>query len=570
MRIGGRRGRATSSPICARSRSTTASRRAGSAEEAERTCATSSTGFDVDVVDIAVGARPGLDAPLAQEFVAAVGGEAAAEVRVDRRRALLARWACPAVNYGPGDPHLAHHDEERVPLAQIEDVERGLRAWLTHALIAAGADRGWKALPARAADRHPLPRRARRDDRLPAPCGRAWRGRLALRTGGDARQLRPRVGRALVLVHRRQRLSDTLPLTDAGEVAENQWAFMPVYPYLAKIVGLPFEPLVWTGAPSWGIGALHRVDRRRATSRACVLYRMLRDAHRCDRGDVGGAVLRRRSARRALPRRATPSRCSCCGCSCRSGCVQRREYGWLYAAHPAHGIHPPGRARLRALPRSVRHLALGRATPRAAADARDRPHRRAGPARGDRRVLVAGDRGRRSPGGRTPTWRPSSHGDAHSVPGDRLHPPSRASSQGAALWFGRIWGLGEVDRLHRAGGIRSRRRRTAAVRAARASGWEWRCGSGWRATSSTCSRCSSRSPACSGCSCPSRRCGARSRCRGRPRIAVGVLAAVPARPVVVDLQHVRARRIRPSGRFRRRVRAAERMPRAGRADYPLS
>jgi len=34
------------------------------------------------------------------------------------------------VNYGPGDPSLAHHDEERVPITQIEAVERGLRAWL--------------------------------------------------------------------------------------------------------------------------------------------------------------------------------------------------------------------------------------------------------------------------------------------------------------------------------------------------------------------------------------------------------------------------------------------------------
>ena len=39
-------------------------------------------------------------------------------------------------------------------------------------------------------------------------------------------------------------------------------------------------------------------------------------------------------------------------------CVMRRRYGWLYAAHPADGLHPPGRARLRAVPRAVRHLAL--------------------------------------------------------------------------------------------------------------------------------------------------------------------------------------------------------------------
>ena len=87
-------------------------------------------GFEVEITDAADGARPGLDAPIAQQFLAAVGAQARPKygwTDVARFSAL----GIPAVNYGPGDPHLAHHDEERVPLAQIEDVERGLRTWLT-------------------------------------------------------------------------------------------------------------------------------------------------------------------------------------------------------------------------------------------------------------------------------------------------------------------------------------------------------------------------------------------------------------------------------------------------------
>jgi succinyl-diaminopimelate desuccinylase len=37
----------------------------------------------------------------------------------------------PAVNYGPGDPEVAHSRGEHVPVAQIIDVESRLRAWLT-------------------------------------------------------------------------------------------------------------------------------------------------------------------------------------------------------------------------------------------------------------------------------------------------------------------------------------------------------------------------------------------------------------------------------------------------------
>ncbi|MEA1262447.1 MULTISPECIES: succinyl-diaminopimelate desuccinylase [unclassified Microbacterium] len=101
-----------------------------SAADAEAHLRAVLAGFDVEITDAAEGARPGLDAEIAKQFVAAVG----AEPRPKYGWTDVARFSAlgiPAVNYGPGDPHLAHHDEERVPLAQIDAVERGLRAWLT-------------------------------------------------------------------------------------------------------------------------------------------------------------------------------------------------------------------------------------------------------------------------------------------------------------------------------------------------------------------------------------------------------------------------------------------------------
>jgi len=84
---------------------------------------------DLHVEDLAEGARPGLDAPIAREFVAAVGGRPMPKygwTDVARFSAL----GVPAVNYGPGDPQRAHTDDEAVPVEQIRSCERGLRAWL--------------------------------------------------------------------------------------------------------------------------------------------------------------------------------------------------------------------------------------------------------------------------------------------------------------------------------------------------------------------------------------------------------------------------------------------------------
>ena len=87
---------------------------------------------EVEIVDLADGARPGLDAPFALGFVRAVGSEPRAKVGwtdVARFSAL----GIPAVNFGPGDPSLAHADDERVPIAQIGQAASSLRRWLTSA-----------------------------------------------------------------------------------------------------------------------------------------------------------------------------------------------------------------------------------------------------------------------------------------------------------------------------------------------------------------------------------------------------------------------------------------------------
>lgn len=86
-------------------------------------------GYDVRVVDCSPGARPGLDRPAARDFVAAVGGQ----VNPKFGWTDVARFTAldvPAVNFGPGDPMLAHSQGEHVPAEHILRCERQLRAWL--------------------------------------------------------------------------------------------------------------------------------------------------------------------------------------------------------------------------------------------------------------------------------------------------------------------------------------------------------------------------------------------------------------------------------------------------------
>ncbi|MGO3795685.1 MAG: succinyl-diaminopimelate desuccinylase [Pauljensenia sp.] len=84
----------------------------------------------LEIDDLAEGARPGLDSPLAQEFISAAG-----DVRVGPKYGWtdVARFSAlgvPALNYGPGDPLLAHTVDEHVPVDQITRCSDVLRRWL--------------------------------------------------------------------------------------------------------------------------------------------------------------------------------------------------------------------------------------------------------------------------------------------------------------------------------------------------------------------------------------------------------------------------------------------------------
>ncbi len=92
-------------------------------------------GLEVELVDAADGARPGLHLPAATQFVQALG----LPVRAKYGWTDVARFSglgVPAVNFGPGESQFAHADDERCQVRQLTDAETAMRRWLTGEQVA--------------------------------------------------------------------------------------------------------------------------------------------------------------------------------------------------------------------------------------------------------------------------------------------------------------------------------------------------------------------------------------------------------------------------------------------------
>ncbi|MDT5136456.1 MAG: succinyl-diaminopimelate desuccinylase, partial [Mycobacterium sp.] len=89
-------------------------------------------GLDVQIelTDSAAGALPGLSAPAAKSLVEVAGGQVRAKYGWTDVSRFAAR-GIPALNYGPGDPNLAHRRDERVPVGQITAAVDMLRSYLS-------------------------------------------------------------------------------------------------------------------------------------------------------------------------------------------------------------------------------------------------------------------------------------------------------------------------------------------------------------------------------------------------------------------------------------------------------
>lgn len=90
-------------------------------------------GYEIEVDDIAAGARPGLNQGLVQDFVQTVSELTGSEITAKEGWTDVSRFTAlgiPAVNFGPGNPLLAHKDDERLATQELFQCYEALEKWL--------------------------------------------------------------------------------------------------------------------------------------------------------------------------------------------------------------------------------------------------------------------------------------------------------------------------------------------------------------------------------------------------------------------------------------------------------
>lgn len=87
-------------------------------------------GYPVTVLESAPAARPHMHSPYAQALLSVCSTPPRAKLGwTDVAR--FAELGIPAVNFGPGDPQLAHAPDEHVDIRQVGECEAILRSWIT-------------------------------------------------------------------------------------------------------------------------------------------------------------------------------------------------------------------------------------------------------------------------------------------------------------------------------------------------------------------------------------------------------------------------------------------------------
>jgi hypothetical protein len=132
-----------------------------------------------------------------------------------------------------------------------------------------------------------------------------------------------------------------LPLTDTGQVAENQWAFMPAYAYLAQLLGAPLRA-AGIGGPlgPWGAGAV-TISLVAGYFACLVLYRMLRERQDAVTA-TWAALFFAAGPLAALFQVGYAESLFLLWLLLSLWCVLRRRYGWLYLLIPLMGYTRPG------------------------------------------------------------------------------------------------------------------------------------------------------------------------------------------------------------------------------------